>query len=126
MKRLAIYCVVLEIALGMTIGVAQVTTSQYDNRRTGATLNEKTLTPTKCECRVDGAVYAQLLFVPSVEIPGKGKHDVLFVATEHDSVYAFDASHPNSPPRTSYSPTGSHSIPPHSLKPTLSNYTRAS
>lgn len=51
MKRLAIYCVVLEIALGMTIGVAQVTTSQYDNRRTGATLNEKTLTPTKCECR---------------------------------------------------------------------------
>ena len=37
MKRLAIYCVVLEIALGMTIGVAQVTTSQYDNMRTQKT-----------------------------------------------------------------------------------------
>src|SRR6476660_1961225 len=107
MKRLAIYCVVLEIALGMTIGVAQVTTSQYDNMRTGATLNEKTLTPQNVNAaqfgklgafRVDGAVYAQPLFVPSVEIPGKGKHDVLFVATEHDSVYAFDASHPNGAP----------------------------
>ena len=36
-ERLAIYCVVLEIALGMTIGVAQVTTSQYDNMRTQKT-----------------------------------------------------------------------------------------
>ncbi len=76
MKRLAIYCVVLEIALGMTIGVAQVTTSQYDNMRTGTTLNEKTLTPQNVNAaqfgklgafRVDGAVYAQPLFVPSVE-----------------------------------------------------------
>ncbi len=87
--------------------LAQVTTSQYDNARTGATLNEKILTPQNVNAKqfgklgafkVDGAVYAQPLFIPSVEIPGKGTHDVLFVATEHDSVYAFDATRPGDPP----------------------------
>jgi hypothetical protein len=93
----------LEIALAASTSLAQITTSRYDNARSGATLNEKTLTPRNVNAHqfgriggfgVDGPVYAQPLFVPGVEIPGKGTHDVLFVATENDSVYAFDANRP--------------------------------
>jgi hypothetical protein len=86
---------------------AQVTTSQYDNSRTGATLTEKILSPQNVNAKqfgklgafkVDGAVYAQPLHLPSVEVLGKGTHNVVFIATEHDSVYAFDAERPGDPP----------------------------
>jgi hypothetical protein len=105
--KLTTVCALVLFTLAAIAASAQVTTSQYDNMRTGATLHEKTLTPTNVDpkqfgklgaFKVDGAVYAQPLFLPSVEIPGKGTHDVIFVATEHDSVYAFDATRPSDPP----------------------------
>ncbi len=107
MRRLKNCFVLVTFAQFAMSVVGQVTTSQYDNSRTGATLIEKTLTPQNVNAKqfgkvgafkVDGAVYAQPLFIPSVEIPGKGRHDVLFVATEHDSVYAFDVIRPGDPP----------------------------
>ncbi len=92
--------VIVALTLGLRMEAQKVITSQYDNARTGANLHETRLTPQNVNVQqlgkiftlhVDGEVYAQPLFVSGVEIPGKGRHDVLFVATEHDSVYAFDA-----------------------------------
>jgi uncharacterized protein (TIGR03437 family) len=77
-----------------------VVTYHNDNARTGQYLNETLLTPAGLKSglfgkryflALDGAVYAQPLYLSRVKIKGSGFHNVLFVATSHDSLYAFDA-----------------------------------
>ena len=78
-----------------------VLTWHNDASRTGQILTETTLTTAnvnstqfgkKFSFPVDQQVYTQPLFVSNLTISGKGKHNVVLVATENDSVYAFDAA----------------------------------
>jgi outer membrane protein assembly factor BamB len=77
-----------------------VLTWHNDNARTGQNLQETILTPADVNpsafgklfvIPVDGKVDAQPLYLSALAIAGQGTHNALYVATENDSVYAFDA-----------------------------------
>jgi hypothetical protein len=101
-----------------------VTTWHYDNARDSANTSETLLTPANVNFHgfgklftqaVDGLVVGQPLYLPGVSIAGEGVHNVVYVVTMHDSVYAFDADNANMPPlwQTSiftYSPAGATTV----------------
>jgi hypothetical protein len=90
----------LTVNPGTTNSSVDVVTYHYDTMRSGTNLNETTLTPAnlntttfgkKGEFTVDGQIDGQALFLSQLAIPGQGNKDVLYVATENDTVYAVDA-----------------------------------
>jgi hypothetical protein len=91
----------LTVSFGLTAEAAQpVLQRGYDAGLSGATLTETTLNATNVtpdtfglvfKLPVDDSIYAQPLYVPNVAIPNQGTHNVVYVATMSDTVYAFDA-----------------------------------
>jgi hypothetical protein len=83
-------------------GTASILTQHNDHARTGANLNETVLNTVNVNVEqfgklfsrfVDGQIYAQPLYVPDVTI-GQALHNVVYVATMTNNVYAFDADDP--------------------------------
>src|ERR1041384_1803011 len=93
-------------ALGTTAtlsGAVAVTTRHYDLSRTGVNqaetiLNARNVNVTQFgklfSRTVDGQIYAQPLYVPNVGIPGQGTHNVVYLGSQNNNVYAFDADFP--------------------------------
>jgi len=84
-----------------TFAQVDVSTYHYDTLRSGQNLHESILTPSVVNVNtfgklfsqpVDGQVYGEPLVVYNLQIIGQGTHTVVYVATENDSVFAFDGN----------------------------------
>jgi hypothetical protein len=91
--------ILLSVSLSLTAGTVNVTTNRYNDARTGANIDETTLTVNNVNSSsfgamfslsVNGSVYAQPLYLAGQTIGGN-VHNVLFVCTMEDVIYAFDA-----------------------------------
>ena len=102
-QRLILMCaLVIGGSTEIAHGRAAVTTHHNDNSRTGQNLSESVLNTSNVNVNtfgklfsraVDGQIYAQPLYVPNVPVAGTTRN-VVYVATQNDSVYAFDADDP--------------------------------
>ena len=99
LRRAGLLLCVLLVSAFTAAAQVSVTTYQYSSQRLGVNSSETILTPSNVNSSnfgklfsraVDGYVFAQPLYVPNVTIEGVS-HNVVYVATEHDGVYAFDA-----------------------------------
>lgn len=90
------------VAIGVPVfccGQAPVLTGGYDLARTNSDIHETILTPASVNpagfgrlftLPADGQIWAQPLYLPNVSLPG-GTHNVVYMATAHNTVYAYDA-----------------------------------
>ena len=135
LSRLAVHCFSVRVlapialsavlTLGMLSAQTSVTTWHYNNSRLGADTTEVLLTPSNVNKSsfgklftqpVDGQIVGHPLYLPGLTIPGSGVHNVVYVATMNDTVYAFDAESATSPALwttslLTYSPAGATSVP---------------
>ena len=90
----------VNFTVGSNSQTADVATWHYDNSRSGLNPNETILTPTNVKSTtfgkvgqftVDGSIDGQILYLSQLAIPGVGTKNVVYAATENDSVYAIDA-----------------------------------
>ena len=99
----------LSAALPLWAQNTSVLTAEYENGRSASNGSETVLTPATVNAatfgklgsyNVDGQVAGQPLYVSKLKMPGKGntQTNVLYVATMHNTVYAFDADHPGTAP----------------------------
>ena len=88
----------------MVAGKTNVLTANYGNERSNANLQETVLTTANVgpvnfaklgSFPVDGQIYAQPLYVNQLFISGRGTYNVIYTATQHNSVYAYDADIPS-------------------------------
>jgi len=95
-SRMLLLMIALSSVLTLSAGAQYAGQFSWGN----SNLNESTLTPANVSTStfgkqfsysVDASIFAQPLYVPNVTIPGQGVHNVLYVVTENDSAYAFDA-----------------------------------
>jgi len=102
MRILTSWLAVVSTVVASASGPVTVPMSQYDYGRTGANLHESVLKPSNVDAAhfgklfsrtVDDSIYALPLIVPDLDISGK-RHNVVFVASMGNTVYAFDADDP--------------------------------
>src|ERR1700723_670106 len=100
LAALALLFLPLSCVLAQTPTPVPVLTWRYDLTHQGQNTNETALTPANVNptsfgklfsVSVDSTVYSQPLYVPGLKMSDGVVHNVLFVATENDSIYAFDA-----------------------------------
>ena len=96
---LLLFVVIMRLAVAQSVPSISVLTNRYDNQRDGLNSAEVILTTSNVNSAsfgklfaapLDGNEYGQPLYVPEVSVNGT-IHNVAYVATENDSVYAFDA-----------------------------------
>lgn len=106
LRFLRILLVLGGLAANISWAQTPVVTWHYNNARTGANATETVLTPSNVNVNsfgkqftqpVDGFIVGHPLYLPGISIPEQGVHNVVYVATMNDTVYAFDANSGNLP-----------------------------